>query len=213
MDPRRRQPRFGDAPADDFPHLLRTLELLQQKEASPQLERRVRVRPNRPSDIMLFGKFLRVPIEFRLHAPRVEHLDGIHLRQDFEQIFLLPRAISQPVEGMRHADERPLLLQPLDRLLRGQKRRDFLGHERSKELPSRGHDLLAHDDQFQVQSLSRQRPSDRIVIGDHHPVDPLVAARLDKFTWRCERILRKNGVTVKFDGKHGAILPRHPLAK
>lgn len=90
--PRRRPSRLRNSPSDDLPHLFRTLELLQQKDASPQLERRVRVRADRPRDIVFLRKPTRLTIELRQHAARVINLDCIHHWQNFEQILFPPAA-------------------------------------------------------------------------------------------------------------------------
>lgn len=118
MDPRRRPARLRDSTADDASHLLRTFKLVQPQQASPQLERRVRVRANRASHVVLLGKESRLAVELRKPATRVVHLDRIHQRKDFQQVILRPTALAEPVKRVRHADKRALIPQPSNRLLR-----------------------------------------------------------------------------------------------
>ena len=46
-----------------------------------------------------------------------------------------------------------------------------LGHIGGENFALGGHDLLAHDDPFRVQPLSRNRPHDGVMVRDHHPID------------------------------------------
>ena len=64
MEPGGRPAHFGDTLADDRPQLLRTLELLQQQDGPPQLERGMRIRANRASNVVLFRKRPRLVIKF-----------------------------------------------------------------------------------------------------------------------------------------------------
>ena len=67
---------------------------------------------------------------------------------------------------MRNTDKRSLLLQAADRLLRRQSLGNLLAHKCRQDLAPRGHDLLPHDDPLRVQSLSRPRARNRVMVGD-----------------------------------------------
>jgi hypothetical protein len=77
----------------------------------------------------------------------------------------------------------------------------LLGHERREDLASGRHNLLAYNDQFRVQVLSRPRSGSGVVIGDDEAVKPLAPRRRDQIPRACQRILRSVRVAVKFDVK------------
>ena len=110
MNPRWRPARRVFGVSDDPPHPLRTFELLQQQDASPQFERRVRVRADRPCQIVFFRKTLGFAVELWKHTARVVNFNCINERQYIKQIILRPAPFAKSVERMRHADERALLL-------------------------------------------------------------------------------------------------------
>jgi len=201
MEPGRGPSHLRNAARDDRSHLIRTLERLHPKEASPQLEGRVRVRPDRAGDPVSTGKFPRLDVEASQHATGVEHLDGVHEWQDVHQIGLVPAPRAEPVERMRHADERPLSPQPTDRLLRRKPRGNLLGHVRGQDFAARRHDLLPHNDPLRVQSLRRPRPRDGVVVCDDDAVNPLTARRRNQVRGTEEGILGGEGVGVEFEGE------------
>ena len=201
MEPGRGPSHLRNAARDDRSHLIRTLERLHPKEASPQLEGRVRVRPDRAGDPVSTGKFPRLDVEASQHATGVEHLDGVHEWQDVHQIGLVPAPRAEPVERMRHADERPLSPQPTDRLLRRKPRGNLLGHVRGQDFAARRHNLLAHNDPLRVQSLRRPRPRDGVVIRHNDAVNPLAPRRGYQVRGTEEGILGGEGVGVEFEGE------------
>ena len=206
MEPRRGPSHIRDSALDDRPQLIRTFERLHQKEASPQLKRRVRVRPNRAGDSVSMGKLPRLGVESRQHTARVEHLDGIHQRENLLQIGQIPAPLPQPVEWMRYTDKRVLSPQPTNRLLRRKPRGNLLSHIRGQNFPARRHDLLAHDDPLWVNSLRLECTSNRIVVRDHDAVNPLPSRRGHQIRGTEEGVLRGEGVGVEFYTKLGGYL-------
>jgi len=199
MEPGRGPPHARDSPPDDRPQLLRTFKRLHQKERPAQLEPRVRVRPDRAGDPISTGEFPRLGVEPSHHAPRIEHLDGVHEWKDFHQIGQLPAPLPQPVERVRHANKRPLPPQPTDGLLRRKPRGNLLGHVRGQNFPARRHDLLAHNDPRRVQLLRFPRPRDRVVVRDDDAVNPLAAGRGNQVRGREEGVAGGGGVGVEVD--------------
>ena len=55
---------------------------------------------------------------------------------------------------------------------------DLFCDKSGQDFSSRGQYLLAHDDQFRIQGLSRTRPGNRVVIRHDHAVDALAMAGL-----------------------------------
>ena len=55
----------GNPSSDDLSHPIRTFERVQQKQASSQLEGGMRVRTDRPWDIMFFSEPARLTVEGR----------------------------------------------------------------------------------------------------------------------------------------------------
>lgn len=220
MHPGRRPFHPRASAPDDRPQLVRTFERLDFEERPPQLERRVRVRPDRARDSVSTRELLRFGVEARKHAARVERFDGVHEREDLRQILPRPASLAEPVERMRYADERVLLPQAADRLPRRKPRRDLLRHVRGQDLPARRHDLLADDDPPGVETFRFQRAGDGVVIGHHDAVDSLPPRRRDQVRgaeegvfggggvgvelYRKERFLRHNSLTKGFWGVYTA---------
>src|SRR6185503_8158051 len=119
---------------------------------------------------MLFRKMTSLPIKTGKHAAGIIDFDGIHKRQNLEQIMFKPAAFAQFIKRMRNADERALILQTMNCLLWREPRRNLLRHERGEDLSLGGHDLLPHNDKLRVQSLSCPGARDRVVVGDDEAV-------------------------------------------
>src|SRR5688572_101943 len=148
----------------------------------------MRVRTDRPSNVVLLSELARLEVESRKHAARVIDFDCIHMRQDCKQILLLPATRTPPVKWMRHTNERALVLEPLNGFSRRKPSWNLFPYERSKDLPPRGRDFLPYNDQFRVKCMSRPRARNRIVIGDNNPVDPFTAAYIYQITWASEAV-------------------------
>ena len=202
MDPERRHPPLDPSLPDDSPQPIRTLELRQHQTCPPHLERGVRVRAGRTWQVMLTGERHRQPVGPRSHAAGIENFDGIHQRDDFQQILQLPMTAAPRIERVRHADERSLVAQTFDGFSGREARRHFLGHVSSQEFAARGHDLLADDYPLGVKPLRYQRPGDGIVVGDDEAVNPPEAAGLDEGLGGGEGIWGGGGVGVKVEEGH-----------
>ena len=200
MKPRRRPFHLRDSTLDDLPQLIWTLERLHPKKRPPQLEARVRVRPNRGADSVSAGKFLRFGIKPPEHTARVKRLNGVHEGENLQQVGQVPAPFPQPVEWMRNADKCPLPAQSADRFLRRKPGGNLLGHIRGENFPARRHNLLADDDPFGIYLLRFERARDGVVVGDDDAVNALFARGPHKVRGRRERVLRCAGVAVKFDG-------------
>lgn len=198
MDPGRRPPDLWDSLSDHVTQSLRVLKGLQNHHGPPQLERGVRIRTNRSREVVSFRKPARLPVETRQQAARIVDLDRIQLRQDLQQILFLPVPAPPLVEGVRYAYERALILQAADRLLRCQSFRDLFSHKRSQKLAAGRGDLLAYDDPLRVDRMSRPCACDGVVIRHHHAVNPLASTGPDQMLRSCERVLRKDRMTVEF---------------
>ena len=118
MEPPWRPFDLWDSPANHRTKLLRTCELVKQKDRSADLKRSMRIRPNRACDIMFLSKHLGTFVKTRIHTAGVIDFNGVYIRQNLKQVIFLPATLTHFVKGMRNADKRRLFLQPPDRLLR-----------------------------------------------------------------------------------------------
>ncbi len=135
MDPGRRPARFRLSRTDHIPKAVRIFERLQQQHGAAQLEDRMRIRADRPGGLMRLCEGFGFPVVKTQHAARVEDLDGIHQRQDRQQVIFLPSALSLPIERVRDADKGPLFPQAADRFSGREPGRNLLPDEGRQDLP------------------------------------------------------------------------------
>jgi len=105
---------------------------------------------------------------------------------------------------MGDADEGPLVPQALDGLLRGESGRYLCCDEGGQDLTAGGHDLLADDDQFGVESMGGEGSGEGVVVGDDDPVQIAAAGEADEVRGGGEGIFGGGGVGVEVNGyEHG----------
>jgi hypothetical protein len=100
---------------------------------------------------------------------------------------------------MRDADERALILQAPERLLRRKSFRDFFLHKRSQDLTAGRRNFFSDNDKLRIERPGCTRTRNGVVIGHDNPVDSLVPTGSDQIFRTGEGVLREYGMAVELN--------------
>ena len=185
-------------------------EGLDQHSRSPQLDRVVAVTARCLPQAMPGGKPSCPKIASGKSAARIQPLDGVYPRQDFEEIHLAPRPRSEAIERVRHADDALLGSDKRDGLPWIQASRDFLVKKVAKQLPLSGHHLLAQNDKIRGETGHLQGPAKRVVVRDRDLVKLRAAGCGHKLLRARERVFGSIGVGMQVNAPHPRFIHLSP---